>query len=116
MQDLTITNALVQLRAQIIRDGLAGLEHVEALLQMRGHNLGPVRRKAPPQNFARGRLRAAIYAALREGPLTGPQIVERICAAHGLACKAIYRSVYAQLGNLKRTGRIVHEGRLWRAR
>ena len=38
----TITNALVNLRAQLIRDRGSGLEHVEALLQMRGHNLGAV--------------------------------------------------------------------------
>ena len=32
----TITRVLVNLRAQIIRDGAPGLEHVEALLALRG--------------------------------------------------------------------------------
>jgi hypothetical protein len=31
MQDKTITNALLQLRAQIIRSGLDGLDHVLGL-------------------------------------------------------------------------------------
>jgi len=108
----TITRTLLNLRAQIVRDGGPGLEHVEALLQMRGHNLGPVPRKAHPQ-FRRGKLRVAIYAALRGGPLTGREIVEQVCAAHGLAYGAMYRSVYAQLGELKKAGRLGHEGRLW---
>ena len=47
----TITRALVALRAELVRDGGPGLEHVEALLQLRGHNLGPVPRKAKPPNF-----------------------------------------------------------------
>ena len=32
----TITRTLLNLRVQLIRDGGPGLEHVEALLQMRG--------------------------------------------------------------------------------
>ena len=95
----TITRALVALRAELIREGGPGLDHVEALLQLRGHNLGPVPRKAvTPARFRRGKLRVAIYAALRPGPLTGREIVERVSAAHGLAYGAMYRSVYAQLG------------------
>ena len=61
---------LLNLRAQIVRDGQPGLEHVEALLALRGNNLAPVPRKAHP-HFKRGKLRVAIYAALRGGPLTG---------------------------------------------
>jgi len=108
----TITRTLLNLRAQIVRDGGLGLAHVEALLQLRGHNLGPVPRKAHPQ-FRRGKLRVAIYAALREGPLTGPEIVERVCAAQGLAYGAMYRSVYAQMHAMKNAERLAHEGRLW---
>ena len=109
----TITRALLALRAELIREGGEGLEHVEALLRLRGNNLPPVPRKAPPQNFKRGRLRLAICAALRDGPLLGPQIVERVCAAHGLAYRAIYQNVYAQLYCMKKAGQVGHEGRLW---
>lgn len=110
----TITRALQNLRAQIIRDGGPGLEHVEALLQLRGDNLGPVPRKAT-YHFRRGKLRVAIFTALRAGPCTGPQVVARVCEAHGLAYKAMYRSVYAQLGQMEKAGQLRHEGRVWLA-
>lgn len=108
----TITRTLRNLRAQIIRDGGPGLEHVEALLQLRGDNLGPVPRKATC-SFRRGKLRVAIFTALRAGPCTGPEVVGRVCEAHGLNCDAMYRSVYAQLGQMKKAGQLRHEGRLW---
>jgi hypothetical protein len=111
----TITRALVALRAELIREGGPGLDHVEALLQLRGHNLGPVPRKpVTPARFRRNRLRVAIYAALRGGPLTGPQIVEWVSAAHGLAYAAMYRSIYAQLHAIRKSGRVVREDRRWR--
>lgn len=109
----TITRALLALRAELTRDGGEGLEHVEALLALRGCNLPPVPRKAPPQHFRRGQLRAAIYAALRGGPLTGPEIVRRVSEAHRLPYRTIYRSVYSQLRAMKHAGRVVHEGALW---
>jgi hypothetical protein len=109
----TITRALAALRAELIREGGAGLEHVEALLQLRGNNLAPVPRKAPPQRFKRNRLRIAIRIALRDGPITGPEIVTRIAAAHGLEYREIYRSVYSQLGQMRRAGVVVRESGLW---
>lgn len=108
----TITRALRNLRAQIVRDGGGGLEHVEALLQIRGDALGPVPRKATVY-FRRGKLRVAIFTALRGGPCTGPQVVQRVCEAHGLAYEVMYRSVYAQLGQMKKAGHLWHEGLLW---
>jgi hypothetical protein len=110
----TITRALVALRVELIRDGGPGLEHVEALLQLRGHNLGPVPQKAKtPARFRRNRLRVAIYAALRDGASTGPEIVRRVAEAHGIAYAAVYRSVYTQLGEMRRAGRLCHEGLAW---
>jgi hypothetical protein len=108
----TITRALLALRAELIREGGDGLEHVEALLQLRGSNLPPVPRKATV-HFRRGKLRTAIYAALRGGPLAGPQIVERVCAAHGLAYSAMYRSVYAQLNCIKKAGMVGLDNGAW---
>jgi hypothetical protein len=109
----TITRALRNLRGQIIRNGGPGLEHVEALLLLRGDKLGPVPRKLGPIHFQRGKLRVAIFAVLRAGPLTGPHIVEGVCAAHGLGYSAMYRSVYSQLGDMKCKGLLRHEGPLW---
>ena len=80
----TITRALRNLRAQIIRNGEPGPDHVEALLQLRGDNLGPVPRKATC-SFRRGKLRVAIFTTLRGGPITGPEVVALVCEAHGLA-------------------------------
>ena len=108
----TITRALRNLRARIIRNGEPGMEHVEALLQLRGDNLGPVPRKANPC-FRRGKLRVAIFTAFRGGPCTGPEVVARVCEAHGLAYEAMYRSAYAQLRQMKKAGQLRHEGRLW---
>ena len=110
----TITRALAALRAELMREGGLGLEHVEALLQLRGNNLAPVPRKAPPQQFKRNRLRLAIRIALRGGPITGPEIVKRIAASHGLDYGEIYRSVYSQLGQMRRAGVLAHEGALWK--
>ncbi len=114
LQPETITRALAALRAELIREGGPGLEYVEALMALRGNNLPPVPRKATVR-FRRGKLRVAIYAALRGGPLTGPDIVRRVSEAHGLPYGTLYRSVYAQLWCLKDAGRVVHEGRVWRA-
>jgi len=108
----TIRRALQNLRAQIIRNGEPGLEHVKALLQLRGDNLGPVPRKAN-SFFRRGKLRVAIFVALRGGPLTGPEVVALVCVAHGLAYGSMYRSVYAQLGQMKKAGQLRHEERVW---
>jgi hypothetical protein len=83
-----ITRALVALRAELVRDGGPGLEHAEALLILRWGNLQPVPRKSTTPNFRRGKLRLAICVALRDGPLTDPEIVERVCAAHGLVYRA----------------------------
>jgi hypothetical protein len=105
----TITRALLALRADLIREGGPGLEHVEALLVLRGSNLPPVPRKAPPQNFRRGKLRLAIFAALRNGPLPGPELVRRVAAAHGLDYEKVYRSAYTQLGHMRRAGLMTHE-------
>jgi hypothetical protein len=105
----------VALRAELIREGGRGLEHVEALLQLRGHNLAPVPRKAvTPARFRRNRLRVAIYAALRGGPLTGPEIVQRVSGSHGIAYGTLYRSVYAQLNVMRRAGRLAHGSGMWR--
>lgn len=45
--------------------------------------------------------------------MTGPEVVAQVSDAHGIAYAALYRSVYSQLGEMKRAGRLVHEGRLW---
>ena len=106
----TITRGLVALRAELIRDGGPGLEHVEALLALRGTTTSPRCRATAHPRFRRGKLRMAIQAALRDDPLTGREIVEHVCGAHRLAYGAMYRSVYAQLGMMKKAGRVAQRG------
>jgi|GEM_PF-3740409 len=51
--------------------------------------------------------------AIRGGPLTGPEVVARVSEAHGLAYVVLYRSVYSQLGQMKKAGYLRHDGRFW---
>ncbi len=67
MQDRIATAALKALRLQLIRDNGSGLQHVEALLAMRGCNLGPTPRSGV-NSFRKNELRRLILAALGDGP------------------------------------------------
>jgi len=67
--DETTNVSLYYLRAQIIRDGLEGLGHVNALLRLRG--LDPDAVKVPRKNkrvFRNGEFRRSLLTALRDGP------------------------------------------------
>lgn len=111
----TITRALVALRAELVREGGPGLEHVEALLALRGSNLPPVPAKAKTApRFRRNRLRVAIRAALRDGPLTGRELVQRVSDASGVPYGELYRSVYAQLHCMRVKGQVGNKGGVWR--
>lgn len=107
----TIDAALLNLRAQIVRDGGDGLAHVEALLAMRGCAIVPVPRKAAPPQFRRGELRRMIFAELRNGPVRGREIVARILAkrphlgiVEGLQIIPMRRLVGVKLGAGRDTG------------
>lgn len=67
MQDRSINSAIEALRAQIIRERLAGLEHVDALLKLRRHKPAPVRRKMPGNRCRRGETARLVRDALRDG-------------------------------------------------
>lgn len=108
----TITRALVALRAELIREGGPGLEHVEALLVLRGSNLPPVPRKLP-MRFKRNGLRRAIREALRPGPLTGRELVQRVSDATGVPYGELYRSLYAQLHVMRERGQVTHDHNFW---
>ena len=78
----TFVRVLYRLRAEIIREAQDGLEHVDALLRLRGAD--PEARRVPPKlghGFGRGKLRMAILRALRDGPRTGKQIAAAVAAA-----------------------------------
>lgn len=112
--DETINTSLIYLRAKIIRDGLGGLEHVEALLRARG--VCPPR--VPPKRvvtFGRNEVARLALDALREGPLGVGQIVRMVHAkAPNLPRRAVYKRVKKTFKRLERDGAVVRDGRLCR--
>ena len=109
----TIRNALLYIRAEIVRDNLDGLEHVDALLQMRGHEPCHVPRRTD-RRFKRGELARLILEALRDGPMTGRQIAERVASQRvGLTVADAYKRVYVGLAKMQAHGHVRHEGRMW---
>lgn len=119
MQDRTINNALLALRKQIIRGKRDGLDHVEALLSIRGVAMPvvlPARRSCAA---GRGQSRALIYDALRNGPKLRRDIV-RYVANHRpeIPADVAYRRVDQCLWKMKKAGLVVQDfrlgGCLWR--
>lgn len=110
MLDKTITNALLALRAQIIRVNLDGLDHVEALLALRQVPLPKVPRKfAQRQDTSRLAL-----DALRDGPKRGYEVARYATQATGDDLPDQWRRIYQALHNLRRRGLVVKDGRVWR--
>jgi hypothetical protein len=104
LSETTITSALRSLRVRTIREGLPGLEHIEALLALRGHNLPPV----PPAHrywFRRGGLRRAVVQALQQGPMGLDEIVAAVYAGKAtLAERPASNRAVNVLTRLKRDG------------
>lgn len=109
----TINSALLNLRAQIVREDDPGLKHVEALLRLRGVALPPVPGRQI-RNFKRREMRRAVLAALATGPATSPELIERVAAAHGLTAYEVETSVRSRLTGLRKAGVVGLEGRVWR--
>ncbi len=105
MTEGVVIGVLRYVRAEIIRDGLSGLDHVEALLRARG--VDPEALYVPrkqPKHFRRGMLRTAILRVLQDGPRTSRQITARVTAGHGLTAKEAYKIVYRGLCHLRAQG------------
>lgn len=106
----SINAALLALRAQIIRDGLSGREHVEALLTLRQVALPTVPRKfAQRQDTSRLALEA-----LRHGPKRGYEVAAYAKQATGDDLPDQWRRIYQALHNLRRRGLVVKDGLVWR--
>ena len=112
MLEKSITNALLHLRVQTIRESLDGLEHVEALLKLRGVDLA----KHPvPRKIAQRRDTAILAMdALRDGPKTGKEVSLHAAAATGMTYDEARGRLYQALHNLRRKGWVVKEGSVWR--
>ena len=117
MLDKTITSALLNLRAQIIRSKLEGLEHVNALLVARGVDPAAqyVRRKIPQDSCKQREVKMIVLKALRSGPKRPKEI-----GAYFATCKPdivpdramirVYRAIY----KMRDRGGIVSDGGVWR--
>ncbi|MGC9369007.1 MAG: hypothetical protein ACP5DX_05635 [Paracoccaceae bacterium] len=114
MQDKTIDNALLALRKQIIRSDGDGLEHVEALLRMRGVDMPRVLPAMPENSARRGQMAFWIMEALRDGPKPRREIAARICDRRPDAPpEALYWRVDAALSRLRKKGMVRRDGREW---
>lgn len=110
----TIINTLHYMRAVTVREGAEGLDHIDALLRLRGVDPEslPVPQKFP-KTFKRGQLTQAILRELRDGPLRGPELARRLQG--NLAYEDAYKKVYAALHRLKAAGFIELSQLRWRA-
>ena len=117
MLDKTITSALLQLRLKIIREGLDGLPHVDALLVARG--VAPqsqhVTKPRPINMLARRAMFQAITDCLQDGPKRGRDVAAYIAAREpGITYAQAMRRVYQGLYRLKAHGVAVKDGAGWR--
>lgn len=111
--ETTIRNALLYIRAECLREGAPGIEHVDALLRQRGHDPEAFTfAKRTPKAFRKGELQRKVLKALRDGPKTGPEIVRAIDSP--LPYRETYRRVYVCLHRLGNKGIITAHSRLWR--
>lgn len=114
MQDRTIDNALLALRKQIIREKLEGLEHVEALLAIRGVAMPRVMPAKAANTARRCAMRLMVLGALRDGPMTRKQIVAHIAPLRpDVPPERLYWRVDAALAKLHYAGKVRREGRVW---
>ena len=105
--DDTINVSLYYLRAQIIRNGSDGLEHVEALMKMRGLDLDAVKvPKVRNKRYRNGELRRALLDMLKCEPLTAQQMASRL-DYHP-------RGIQPTLRALEARGVVRREGRVWK--
>lgn len=116
MLDKTITSALLNLRAQIIRGRLDGLGHVEALLVAR--SVDPtahiVRAKRKGDAARKGLMRVIILDALRDSPKTMRELAQYVGARRpDISPEAAYQRTGQVLAKLKLVGLVMREGRVW---
>lgn len=117
MLDKTITNALLALRAEIIREDLDGLAHVDAILIARGVNpaLQHVRRKIPRDSCKQREVKRLVLEALRTGPKRPAEIGAHFMArkpeiAPDRAMIRVYRAIY----KMRDQGVVGKDGLAWR--
>ncbi|NUB42964.1 hypothetical protein GEU84_001075 [Fertoebacter nigrum] len=112
MQEKSIINALLHVRAQIIRDRLDGLDHVNALLVARG--VVPEAQHVPRKLAQRRDTARLALDALRSGPKRSSEVAAHAMAAAGLSEQKAKAIMYQALYNLHRRGLVAQDGKVWR--
>ena len=112
MLDKTITSALCQLRAQIIRGKLGGLEHVNALLLAQG--VDPAAQHVPQKIAQRRDTSRLALNALKDGPKRTKEVAGRVVLATGMPERQAKAIMYQAIYNLHRRGLVVRDGKVWR--
>lgn len=116
MQDKSIDGALLALRKQIIRENLDGLEHVEALLLLRGVDMPAVLPAKLPDAARRGHMRLMVLEALRDGPKPLKDIAAHVSAKRSeISYGAAYSRCGQCLAKMKKAGLVRRGGRFWLA-
>ncbi len=115
MLDKSINGALLALRKQIIRGKQDGLEHVEALLTMRGVHMRAVLPAKRACAAGRGHSRAWILDALRDGPKRRRDIVRHVASQRDdIPHEIAYRRVDQCLWKMRKTGLVRREDGVWK--
>lgn len=119
MLDKSIDGALLALRKQIIRGKLDGLDHVEALLVMRGVGIPTVLPARRSCAAGRGQTRAMVLDVLRDGPKPRKDIVRHVAALRPqIPPEVVYARVDKVLWKTRKSGLIDRDfgpdGCLWR--
>lgn len=79
-------SALLNTRLDAIRGDQVGLEHIDALLRLKGYNPDDqLIRQHRPRVFKRDELSRYIAKALRDGPKTAPEVVAYVGKAKGVS-------------------------------
>ena len=113
MQDRTIDNALLALRKRIIREGGEGLDHVEALLAMRGVGM-PRIFALKDKPFASREVRRAILKALSDGSKSGPDIYRAVMQLRdGMDYQTAQGRVSNVLTKMRQEGLVQRRDRKW---
>jgi hypothetical protein len=115
MQERSITNALLALRKQIIRGNLDGLDHVNALLVLRGVDLAALepKRASSECRLPRRGMSALALDALREGPKRGRDVAAYVAEHSDMTHRQAIKRVYQPLTRLAELGVVRRDGRLW---
>ena len=115
MLDKTITSALLNLRAQIIRGKMDGLGHVEALLAARGVDLPHVPKPHASNSLPRLAMMRLLVEALGDGP-KGGVAAARYVAEHqpDISYREAQRRIHQGLARAVAHGYAVRDENVWR--